>query len=75
MKRRDEVLVGIFVTVAVAVLIIGTIWLTRGGLSRGYSLYTRFLWGQALKKGQPVLLIGRITLAHEVGRDGFWLAR
>ena len=49
MKRRDEVLVGIFVTVAVAVLIIGTIWLTRGGLSRGYSLYTRFLWGQALK--------------------------
>jgi phospholipid/cholesterol/gamma-HCH transport system substrate-binding protein len=59
MKRRDEVLVGIFVTVAVAVLIIGTIWLTRGGLSRGYSLYTRFLWGQALKKGQPVLLAGQ----------------
>jgi phospholipid/cholesterol/gamma-HCH transport system substrate-binding protein len=59
MKRRDEVLVGIFVTVAVAVLIVGTIWLTRGGLSRGYSLYTRFLWGQALKKGQPVLLAGQ----------------
>lgn len=59
MKRRDEVLVGIFVTVAVAVLIIGTIWLTRGGLSRGYSLYTRFLWGQSLKKGQPVLLAGQ----------------
>src|SRR5258708_291099 len=59
MKRRDEVLVGIFVTVAVAILIVGTIWLTRGGLSRGYSLYTRFLWGQALKKGQPVLLAGQ----------------
>ena len=59
MKRRDEVLVGMFVTVAVAVLIVGTIWLTRGGLSRGYSLYTRFLWGQALKKGQPVLLAGQ----------------
>jgi phospholipid/cholesterol/gamma-HCH transport system substrate-binding protein len=59
MKRRDEVLVGIFVTVAVAVLIVGTIWLTRGGLSRGYSLYTRFDWGQNLKKGQPVLLAGQ----------------
>lgn len=59
MKRRDEVLVGIFVTVAVAVLIVGTIWLTRGGLSRGYSLYTRFAWGQNLKKGQPVLLAGQ----------------
>jgi phospholipid/cholesterol/gamma-HCH transport system substrate-binding protein len=59
MRRRDEVLVGIFVTVAVAILIVGTIWLTRGGLSRGYSLYTRFLWGQNLKKGQPVLLAGQ----------------
>jgi phospholipid/cholesterol/gamma-HCH transport system substrate-binding protein len=59
MRRRDEVLVGIFVTVAVAILVVGTIWLTRGGLSRGYSLYTRFLWGQALKKGQPVLLAGQ----------------
>jgi len=59
MKRRDEVLIGIFVTVAVAVLIIGSIWLTRGGLSRGYSLYTRFAWGQALKKGQGVLLAGQ----------------
>jgi phospholipid/cholesterol/gamma-HCH transport system substrate-binding protein len=58
MKRRDEVLVGIFVTVAVAILIVGTIWLTRGGLSRGYSLYTHFAWGQGLKKGQPVLLAG-----------------
>lgn len=59
MKRRDEVLVGIFVTVAAAILIVGTIWLTRGGLSRGYPLYTRFEWGQALKKGQPVLLAGQ----------------
>lgn len=58
MKRRDEVLVGIFVTVAIAILVVGTIWLTRGGLSRGYSLYTHFAWGQGLKKGQPVLLAG-----------------
>lgn len=59
MKRRDEVLVGIFVTIAVAVLVIGTIWLTRGGLSRGYPLFTKFEWGQNLKKGHPVLLAGQ----------------
>jgi phospholipid/cholesterol/gamma-HCH transport system substrate-binding protein len=58
MRRRNEVLVGILVTVAVAVLIGGTIWLTRGGLQSGYPLYTRFDWGQNLKKGQPVLLAG-----------------
>ena len=58
MKRRDEVWVGIFVTVAVAVLLMGVLWLARGGLSSGYPLYTRFAWGQNLKQGQPVLLAG-----------------
>jgi phospholipid/cholesterol/gamma-HCH transport system substrate-binding protein len=58
MRRRDEVLVGILVTVAVIVGVIGTLWLARGGLSRGYPLYTRFAWGQNLKHGQPVLLAG-----------------
>jgi phospholipid/cholesterol/gamma-HCH transport system substrate-binding protein len=58
MRRRNEVLVGLLVTVSVAVLIGGTIWLTRGGLQSGYPLYTRFDWGQNLKKGQPVLLAG-----------------
>jgi len=58
MRRRNEVLVGLLVTFAVTVLIGGTIWLTRGGLQRGYPLYTRFDWGQNLKKGQPVLLAG-----------------
>lgn len=74
MKRRDEVSVGIFITVAVAVLILGTLWLARGGLKSGYPLYTRFVWGQNLKQGQPVLLagvsvgyIGDVTLR----RDGY----
>ena len=58
MKRRDEVTVGILLTVAVIVLIVGTLWLVRGGLSRGYPLYTRFPWGQNLKQGQAVMLAG-----------------
>ncbi|HEY5062351.1 MAG TPA: MlaD family protein [Gemmatimonadaceae bacterium] len=74
MKRRDEVTVGIFITVAVVILILGTLWLARGGLKSGYPLYTRFVWGQNLKQGQPVLLagvsvgyVGDVTLR----RDGF----
>lgn len=58
MKRRDEVSVGILITVAVAVLLMGVLWLARGGLSSGYPLYARFAWGQNLKQGQPVLLAG-----------------
>ena len=58
MKRRDEVSVGIMITVAVVVLLTGVLWLARGGLSSGYPLYTRFAWGQNLKQGQPVLLAG-----------------
>jgi len=58
MKRRDEVLVGIFLTVAAAIALLGTLWLVRGGLSSGYPLYTKFAWGQNLKPGQPVLLAG-----------------
>ncbi|HEX9483525.1 MAG TPA: MlaD family protein, partial [Gemmatimonadaceae bacterium] len=58
MKRRDEVLVGSFLTVALAVLLLGTLWLVRGGLSSGYPLYSRFSWGQNLKQGQQVLLAG-----------------
>lgn len=58
MKRRDEVSVGILVTVAVFVLVVGVLWLARGGLASGYPLYTRFAWGQNLKPGQAVLLAG-----------------
>jgi phospholipid/cholesterol/gamma-HCH transport system substrate-binding protein len=58
MKRRDEVTVGILITISVIVLVLGTLWLARGGLKSGYPLYTRFAWGQNLKQGQPVLLAG-----------------
>lgn len=44
--------------VAMVVLIGGTIWLVRGGLSSGYPLYARFKWGAGAKQGQPVLLSG-----------------
>lgn len=63
MKRRDEVTVGILLTVAVIVLIAGTLWLVRGGLRRGYTLYTVFPWGQNLKQGQAVLLSG-VTVGY-----------
>ncbi|HEU4994325.1 MAG TPA: MlaD family protein [Gemmatimonadaceae bacterium] len=63
MKRRDEVTVGILLTVAVIVLITGTLWLVRGGLRRGYTLYTVFPWGQNLKQGQAVLLSG-VTVGY-----------
>jgi len=58
MKRRDEVLVGVFLSFAVAILLLGTLWLVRGGLSSGYPLYSKFQWGQNLKPGQPLLLAG-----------------
>jgi phospholipid/cholesterol/gamma-HCH transport system substrate-binding protein len=58
MKRRDEVLVGVFLSGALAILLLGTLWLVRGGLSSGYPLYSKFAWGQNLKPGQPVLLAG-----------------
>ena len=64
MKRRDEVLVGIFLTVAIAIALLGTLWLVRGGLSSGYPLYTKFAWGQNLKPGQPVLLAGDVEEEH-----------
>jgi phospholipid/cholesterol/gamma-HCH transport system substrate-binding protein len=74
MKRRDEVTVGILITVAVVVLILGTLWLARGGLKSGYPLYTRFAWGQNLKQGQPVLLAG-VSVGYvgdvNLRRDGY----
>ena len=58
MKRRDEVLVGVFLSAALAIMLLGTLWLVRGGLSSGYALYSKFAWGQNLKPGQPLLLAG-----------------
>lgn len=63
MKRRDEVTVGILITVAAIVLIVGLLWLARGGLSSGYPLFARFTWGQNLKPGQAVLLAG-VTIGY-----------
>jgi phospholipid/cholesterol/gamma-HCH transport system substrate-binding protein len=74
MKRRDEVTVGILLTVAVIVLVVGTLWLVRGGLRSGYPLFTRFAWGQSLRQGQPVLLAG-VTIGYvsdvRLKADGF----
>lgn len=58
MKTRDEILVGLVVTAAVVVAVLGSLWLARGGLSKGYPLYAKFPWGAGLKQGQPVLLVG-----------------
>ena len=58
MKRRDEVLVGILLSAGLIIAILGTIWLSRGGLSQGYPLYARFDWGAGLKQGQQVQLGG-----------------
>lgn len=73
MKRRDEVAVGILITVATLILIVGALWLARGGLSSGYPLHARFAWGQNLKQGQPVQLAGvTIGSVSDVKlRDGY----
>lgn len=81
MKRRNEVLVGVFVTVALIVGILGTLWLSRSDLlSDTYPLYTRFRWGANLKQGQEVWLagfaVGTVDRV-ELRRDGWldvWLA-
>jgi phospholipid/cholesterol/gamma-HCH transport system substrate-binding protein len=58
MKKRDDVLVGIVIAIALIVAIMGSLWLARGGLSKGYALYAKFPWSSGLKQGQPVLLAG-----------------
>lgn len=58
MRRKNEVLVGVLLTVALAVGILGTIWLVRGGFRKGYPLYAVFNWGENLKIGQPVRVAG-----------------
>ena len=58
MKRRDEIVVGLFTIVAVALLIGSMFWFARGGLSKGYAVYSTFAWGEGLKQGQPVLFSG-----------------
>jgi len=70
MKRRDEVLVGILLTVGIIIAVLGTIWLVRGGFSRGYPLYARFKWGAGVKQGQAVRLAGvQIGVVSDVDLD------
>lgn len=58
MKKRDEVLVGLLLVVTIVVAVLGSLWLARGGLAKGYPLYAKFPWGAGLKQGQPVWLVG-----------------
>jgi phospholipid/cholesterol/gamma-HCH transport system substrate-binding protein len=73
MRRQNEVAVGLVVTIAVALTIMGTLWLVRGGLTSGYPLYARFPWGPGLKQGQPVVLSG-VSIGYvgeiDLKRDG-----
>jgi phospholipid/cholesterol/gamma-HCH transport system substrate-binding protein len=48
----------VFITIAVIVGIVGTLWLARRGFSKTYTEYALFEWGAGLKTGQPVLLAG-----------------
>ncbi len=57
-KRRDEVVVGALLVVTLVLGLGGTLWIARGGLSRGYAMFAKFPWGAGLKQGQPVLLAG-----------------
>jgi len=57
-KTRDDILVGVVITVAVALAEEGSLWPARGGLSKGYPLYAQFKWGAGLKTGAPVWVSG-----------------
>jgi phospholipid/cholesterol/gamma-HCH transport system substrate-binding protein len=76
MKRRDEVLVGVVITVALVMGFLGALWLARGGLAPGYPMYAKFPWGAGLRQGQPVLLAG-VTVGYvdkvDIKNEGFLL--
>lgn len=57
-QTRDNILVGIVIVVAVVIAVVGSLWLARGGLSKGYPLYVRLSWGAGLKTGAPVWVSG-----------------
>jgi phospholipid/cholesterol/gamma-HCH transport system substrate-binding protein len=78
MKRRNEVLVGSLTVAAIITLVLGALWLARGGLAPGYPLFAKFPWGSGLKQGQPVQLAG-VTIGFvdnvELRMDGTLLVR
>lgn len=57
-KTRDDILVGVVITTALVLAAVGSLWLARGGLSKGYPLYAKFKWGAGLKPGAPVWVSG-----------------
>ena len=57
-KSRDDVLVGVVIVIGLVAAIVGSLWLARGGLSKGYPLYAKFAWGAGLKTGAPVWVSG-----------------
>jgi phospholipid/cholesterol/gamma-HCH transport system substrate-binding protein len=57
-KTRDDILVGVVIVLGLLVGVVGSVWLARGGLSKGYPLYARFAWGAGLKTGAPVWVSG-----------------
>jgi phospholipid/cholesterol/gamma-HCH transport system substrate-binding protein len=78
MKRRNEVLVGGLLLLTMAIGILGTIWLVRGGFRSGYPLYSVFRWGANLKVGQAVRLAGvQVGYVEDVGlrNDGTLVLR
>jgi phospholipid/cholesterol/gamma-HCH transport system substrate-binding protein len=58
MRRKDEVMVGVFVSFSLVVGVVGTLYLARRGWTKTYPMHARFDWGQNLKIGQPVYLAG-----------------
>jgi len=59
MRTRDNVLVGVVLTIGLVALLIGTVYLARGGLESGYPLYLRLPWGAGIKQGKPSISAGR----------------
>jgi phospholipid/cholesterol/gamma-HCH transport system substrate-binding protein len=58
-KRRDEVVVGVTVFAALAVIVLGALWLSEAELGRGGETYTaRFRTMGGLGVGDPVVLRG-----------------
>lgn len=57
-KTRDDILVGVVIVLGLLVGVVGSVWLARGGLSKGYPLYAKFAWGAGLKTGAPVWVSG-----------------
>lgn len=59
MKRRDEVLVGVTLVAALAVIVVGALWLSEAALGRAGETHTaRFRTVGGLGVGDPVVLRG-----------------